>query len=62
MKLTKRQKKAKDKAILAIKDLQHNDEPETGHELADNALCELLKEIGMKDVITEYKKITRWWG
>jgi len=29
---------------------------------ADKALCELLVELGFGDVVSEYKKLERWYS
>ena len=31
------------------------------HEMADEALCDLLREIGMGDVADTFDKITKWY-
>ena len=45
-----------------IKELQKIDDIEYAHSKADKILCELLEELGLKDIVEEYKKIDKWYA
>lgn len=36
-------------------------DPEEGHELADNLLCEILVKLGYPEFAEEFKKLERWY-
>lgn len=44
------------KFIEGLKRLQTNDYPEMNRRFADDILCQLLQELGYRDVVSEYKK------
>ena len=52
----------KDEAIKKLKEEQHNDDIEMAHIKADAIICELLKSLGMKDVVEEFDKVDRWYA
>ena len=37
-------------------------DPELAHGEADTILCELLKEIGLKKIVSKYAKINKWYA
>ncbi len=51
-------------AIDKLKEIQENQngDQEQDHIDADQVLCDLLSELGRDDVVTEYKKIEKWWA
>lgn len=51
--------------LRALKTLQaesENYDTETAHINADHALCELLESLGYGDVVSEYRKISKWYA
>lgn len=52
----------KERCIEALKTLQESDDTEMAHSIADDVLCELLTELGYKDVVEEYNKIGKWYA
>lgn len=49
-------------AIKALRQEQQSGDTENAHCEADNILCELLVELGFKDVVAEYDKIQKWYA
>ena len=49
------------RAIKAIKRASEFD-PESAHEEADKALCDLLKLLGFADVVEEWEKVEKWYA
>lgn len=39
-----------------------DDDPECGHCMADDHLCELLKELGYGDVVDVFDDLTKWYA
>ena len=33
-----------------------------GHLIADDTLCELLTSLGFTDIVSEYKKVRKWYA
>jgi hypothetical protein len=53
----------KKKAALAkLKEAQATDDRERAHRDADEVLCDLLKALGMADIVAEYDKIAKWYA
>ncbi len=52
----------KEEAIEKLKAEQGNNELEGAHIKADEVLCELLKSLGMSDVVEEYEKIEKYFA
>ncbi len=50
------------KYIEKLKELQNIKDIEYAHSEADKILCELLKEIKLKKIVEEYKKIEKWYA
>lgn len=48
-------------AIEKLKECAHED-IETRHMLADEVLCELLKQLGYQEVVEEYEKLPKWYA
>ncbi len=48
-------------AIFKLKNLQEQD-PEISHKEADEVLCDLLKELGYRKVVIEFKKVKKWYS
>lgn len=53
-----------DEAVLAMKEcvVISKSDAETGHSYADEILCERLILLGFSDLVTEYKKVIRWYA
>lgn len=49
-------------AIEELKKLQHNDDLEATHGVADDILCKLLIAIGYDDVVKEWEKVPKWYA
>lgn len=62
IRLTKKQAKAKEQCLIALKTLQKSWDTEVAHVEADRALCDLLIALGMNDVVEEYEKVNKWYG
>lgn len=64
MKLIKIEKdlKNKYKRKMEIINEQHSDDPEVAHLDADILICELLVELGYKDVVDEYDKTPKYYS
>lgn len=39
-----------------------DDDAESWHIKADDILCELLNELGFKQIVEEYGKVKRWYS
>ena len=52
----------KDEAIKELKEEQHNGDVERAHIKADSIICELLRSLGMKDVVEEFDKVDKWYA
>jgi hypothetical protein len=55
-------KKLKEEIIKRLKAEQCNDDTEAAHINADDALCDLLINLGHSDVIDEYNKVKKWYA
>ena len=50
-------------AKVCLQDIIDNcQDPEEGHENADNILCELLSELGYDDVVNLYMQVDKWYS
>lgn len=49
-------------ATEKMKRIQNNRDTEMAHFIADDLLCEILNEIGCKDLVDEYNKIEKWYA
>ena len=53
----------KEKAIEVLKQIQEDSrDTEKSHIYADTVLCDLLKALGLGDVVVEYDKIGKWYA
>lgn len=52
----------REQAIKELKEVREKDDPEFGHPIADNVLCELLKTLGYPDVVEAYQAIDKWYA
>lgn len=52
----------KERAIQKLKNVQSWNDIESAHGAADNVLCDLLENLGFKDVIEEYNKINKYYA
>ena len=48
--------------IDKLKLAQKSTDIETSHYDADNALCELLNELGYENIVKEYEKVRKWYA
>jgi hypothetical protein len=62
MKLTKKQLVIKESVIARLKIEQTNFDTEDAHWSADALLCELLKELGLEDVVSEWQEVDKWYA
>lgn len=53
---------AREHAISRLKAAQESGDTECAHIEADDALCELLIDLGFKDVVDEWEKIHKWFA
>lgn len=49
------------KKMSAIAD-ESNGDPEAAHIRADGLLCEILKDIGLTDVVSEFLRVQKWYA
>lgn len=47
--------------MSAIAD-ESKDDPEAAHIEADGLLCEILKNIGLSDVVREFYRVHKWYA
>ena len=52
----------KDRWINELKSLQGEGDTECNHINADDILCDMLIELGYKDIVDEYNKIFKWYA
>ena len=55
-------KKLNEKYLNQMKQLVDIFDTEVAHSTADEILCELLLEMGYKDLVDEYNKIDKWYA
>ncbi|MDA5496923.1 hypothetical protein [Yersinia aleksiciae] len=55
-------KKLKEEIIERLKADQDSGDPESAHSNADDALCDLLINLGYSDVVAEYNKVEKWYA
>jgi len=41
---------------------KHGHDKEISHGLADDLLCDILEDLGYKDVVEEYKKLPKYYA
>ena len=61
MKLNKKQKKLLEIYKQKMADCIRRD-PEEGHELCDDVLCDLLIELGFDEIVEIYDKQDKWYA
>lgn len=52
----------REQAILALKLCQEKRDIEAAHSDADNILCELLSSLGYHDVVSDYRRVKKWYA
>lgn len=52
----------KKQAIQKLKNIQLSNDTECAHGAADDVLCDLLSDLGFKDVVEEYSKVDKWYA
>jgi len=48
--------------IERLKELQKYEDIEEAHIEADKILCKILEELGLTEVVDEYKKVPKWYA
>jgi hypothetical protein len=51
-----------EQAIIRLKELQHQGDPEATHSDADEVLCQLLRALGHEAVVEEWDKVPKWYA
>lgn len=46
-------------AVTQLQTLQHDSDTESAHAEADQVLCNLLEQLGCKEVVTVYKEVPK---
>lgn len=54
--------KDKDLVLIMLKEQQSNGDTEMAHSNADDILCDFLIYLGYKDVVDEYRKVSKWYA
>ena len=49
-------------AIAKLKEQQSNRDFEIAHGVADDVLCDLLRELGYGEVVDEYNEVGKWYS
>jgi len=51
-------------AIEKLREIQSLGEgdPEAAHSMADEVLCDLLRQLGFADVVEEWSKVEKWYA
>lgn len=52
----------REEVLKKLKEAQDNRDTEMAHGDADDLLCDLLKSLGYEDVVTEYKRVDKWYA
>lgn len=60
--LARKHQELKQRAIEQLKVWQGERDLETAHVEADGILCGLLIDLGMKEVVEEYEKVSKWYA
>lgn len=45
-----------------LMDLQQNNDVEAAHAKADDILLDILRDLGLDDIVEEYEKINKWYS
>ena len=48
--------------LIELQTIPGASDPEAAHSEADKVLCQLLRDIGYDDVVTEWEKINKWYA
>ena len=48
--------------ITRLKELQQSDDIESAHFQADCIICNLLEDLGYKNIVKEYDAIMKWYA
>ena len=61
---TMRKKKADiiKEAVEQMKECVKNGDAEVAHVNADDILCDVLKQLGAKELVDEFNKVTKWYA
>ncbi len=51
----------KEEVIAKLQKLQKSYDEESSHVDADGLLCEFLESLGYEDVVTEWRKVPKWY-
>ena len=62
MKLTKKQLELVQSTKLRLKEAQKNWDQENAHIEGDEALCDLLKGLGLNEIVEEFEGINKWYA
>ena len=49
-------------AVTQLQTLQHDTDAESAHYEADQVLCNLLEQLGCKEVVTVYNEVPKWYA
>jgi len=55
-------KELEDRYVKKMKEQQNNPDIEEAHGIADDLLCQLLKELGFKKLVEEYEKVPKYYA
>lgn len=53
---------AREQFIARLKKCYESDDTEQAHRDADDILCEALAMLGYNDIVSEYKRIYKWYA
>ena len=49
-------------AVEQLKALEKNGDTEVVHLRADDILCDVLRQLGAKELVDEYEKVSKWYA
>ena len=49
-------------AVEQMKECAKNSDYETAHVDADDILCDVLKQLGAKELVDEFEKVNKWYA
>lgn len=55
-------KELNDKYLSQMKELRYEDDTEHAHVVADEILCNLLDELGYKELVDAFDDLDRWYS
>lgn len=50
------------KALIRMRELEHNDDFESAHREADNILKDILRGIGCTELVESFNKVGKWYA